>query len=204
MDLNSIKEIIIPIAQAATEAAPHAAEAATQVAEAGAHAEASGGVIGTLGINLRYFIAQLINFGVVLFVLWKWVLTPVANKLTERTARIEKAMEDANTVEKEKQEFAIWKEQEMNKARQEAGAIVASAQKDAGVAKDEILYQTKLEQEKLILQAKKQIEQEKTAQLQNAKAELADLITGATEKILRSKLDDKKDKELIRESLKGI
>jgi F-type H+-transporting ATPase subunit b len=172
-----------------------------------AHAQkaaASASPTAAFNLNAQLFLAQLINFAIVLFILWKWVFTPVAKKLQERTDRIEKAMADANSTEKEKQEFAVWKQQEMSKARQEASSIVTAAQSDANKAKDDILHQTKDEQQKLIDQAKKQIEQEKNSQLQSAKAELADLITNATEKILRQKLDPKKDGELIKESLTNI
>ncbi|MFA5990799.1 MAG: F0F1 ATP synthase subunit B [Candidatus Doudnabacteria bacterium] len=173
----------------------HAAEEAGAVKESGA---------AVLGINLKLFIAQLVNFAVVLGILWKFVFTPVATKLQERTDKIEKAMKDATSTEKEKQEFAVWKQQEMSKARTEAGGIITLAQTEAGKVKEDILKQAKDEQIKLVEQSKKQIEQEKAQALQSAKSELADIITSATEKILRQKLDDKKDKELINESLKNI
>ena len=180
-----IQSIFIPVA--------HAQEAAQ-----------SASPVAVLGLNWQLFIAQLINFAIILFILWKWVFTPVAKKLQERTDKIEKAMRDANTTEKEKQEFAVWKETEMRKTRQEAGSIITAAQLDATKAKDEILKQSKEEQLKLVEQAKKQIEQEKNLQLQSAKSELADIVTSAAEKILRHKLDDKGDKELIKESLANI
>ena len=181
----------------------HIAKAAGEIAgESGAHE--SSGAIGTLGLNLKLFIAQLINFGIILAVLWKWVFTPVAKKLTERTEKIEKAMRDAEGTEKEKLEFGLWKESEMIIVKGQASTIIASAETEAIKAKEKIIQDTKAEQEKVIQQAKVQIEQEKNQQLQLAKSELADLVTLATEKILRQKLDDKKDEKIIKESLKGI
>lgn len=182
-------EYLIPIAHAAEEVA-HAAE--------------QSGIAATFGIDWMKFAAQLLNFGIVLFVLWKWVFGPVAKKLEERTAKIEKSLSDADRITKEKQDFEAWRNQEMSKARQEAGAIVSQSQIDSNKVKDEVLTQTKQEQQKLVEQTKKQIQQEKTLALQSAKTELADIITTATEKILRQKLDEKKDKELISESLKNI
>jgi F-type H+-transporting ATPase subunit b len=181
MDLH----FLIPIARAAGESTPSGPAAA-------------------FNLNIKLFVAQLINFAIVLFVLWKWVFIPVAKKLTERTERIEKAMADANSTEKEKQEFAVWKQQEMTKTRQEASSIVTAAQLDATKARDQIMQQTKEDQQKFVDQAKKQIEQEKNQQLASAKAEMANLITMATEKILRQKLDGKKDEELIKNSLENL
>ena len=186
IDFHNIAQLLIPVAHAAEEVATEA------------------GITGTFGIDWMKFIAQLINFGIVLFILWKWVFGPVTKKLQERTDKIEKAMRDANSTEKEKQEFAVWKQQEMTKARTEAGGIISQAQTEAGKVKEDILNQAKEEQLKLTEQSRKQIEQEKALALQSAKSELADIITTATEKILRQKLDDKKDKELIKESLNDI
>lgn len=157
-----------------------------------------------LGLNLTLFIAQVINFGIVLFILWKWVFTPVTKALQARTAKIEKSLNDAERISKEKEDFEKWRHLEISKARQEAATIVTKAQADAGAAKDQILQQTKEEQQKLVDQAKKQIEQEKHLRLQSAKSELADLVTNATEKIIKQKLDAKKDEELIKEMLKSL
>ena len=182
----NIFHILIPVA--------HAAEEATK----------DTGIAATFGVDWMKFIAQLINFAIVLFVLWKFVFTPVTKKLEERTAKIEKAMKDAASTEVEKQEFAKWKEQEMSKVRSQATGIVNEAETQATKAKDEILRKAQEDQQKIVEQAKKQILEEKTAQLQAAKGELADIITNATEKILREKLNGAKDQELIKESLKNI
>lgn len=183
MDFHQFLHILIPVARAAEEPA---------------------GGIASLGVNLKLFIAQLINFGILLFVLWKFAFTPVSKKLSERADKIEKSLNDADRIAKEKQEFQAWREQEMSKARAEASAIVTAAQTEAGKAKQQVLSETKQQQEKLVSEAKQQIENEKTRQLSEAKSELANMITTASEKILRKKLDSKADQELIKESLKNI
>lgn len=184
----------ISIAQAATEVAQEVQTAETS----------SGGAIGALGLNLKLFIAQLVNFAVVLLVLWKWVFTPVAKKLTERTERIEKSLNDADRIQKEKEDFGKWKDTEMVRVRSQSAAIVAAAEMQAQKSKAEIERQTKENQEKIVQQAKTQIEQEKTKAVSDAKAELADLVTNATEKILREKLDDQKDKSLIKKMIESL
>lgn len=188
MDIHSIISAFIPVAKAAAE------ETAAK----------GGGPAAVLGLNLKLFIAQLVNFGVVLFILWKFVFGPVAKKLQQRTETIEKAMADAAGTEKEKQEFEVWKQTEMNKARSEASSIVTQAQNEAIKAKDVIMSAAKEEQDKMLQQTKKLIEQEKSQALQSAKAELADLITMTTEKLIRTKLDEKKDKDLIKQTLSDL
>lgn len=174
------------------------------IARAAEEATTSAGPAATLGLNLKLFIGQLVNFGLLLFIFWKWILPRVTKALQERSARIEKAMRDASTTEKEKHEFFAWKETEMTKVRSQAQAIITAAQSEAGKAKKQIEEETKDQQQRIIQQAKEQIEQEKNQTLQAAKNELADLVTNATEKILRHKLDEHKDKEFIEETLKSI
>ncbi len=166
--------------------------------------QASGGVAGTLGLNLKLFIGQLINFGILLVIFWKWILPNITKGLQNRQDRIAKALEDAQKTEKEKREFEIWRGAEMAKARQEASAIVTKARVDSGKVKDETLKQTKEEQQKMLASAKAQIEAEKNAAMQSAKSELADLVTMAAEKVIKQKMNNKEDAELVKESLKNL
>jgi F-type H+-transporting ATPase subunit b len=186
IDFHQLLHLIIPVAHAAEDAA------------------ASGGIAGTFGVDWMKFVAQLINVTVVLLILWKFAFAPVTKKLQERTDKIEKAMNDAGRIAKEKQAFEAWRQTEMSKARTEASSIVTSAQTEAGKAKQVILDQTKQDQQKLIDQAKAQIESEKNRSISEAKGELADLVTNAAEKILRHKLDKHTDQELIKDSLKNL
>ncbi|MEK7617752.1 MAG: F0F1 ATP synthase subunit B [Patescibacteria group bacterium] len=191
MDFHQIANILIPIAQAATEAAQQAGQT-------------DSGILGTLGINWKLFIAQLINFGIILLVLWKWVFTPVAKKLTERTEGVEKAMRDASETEKAKADYFQWKETEMIKVRSQATAIITAAQSEAGKAKQQIMDETKSEQARVIEQAKVKIEEEKNRAVREVKSQMADLVTLATGRIIKEKLDSNKDKELIYETLANI
>ena len=182
----NLLSILIPIA--------HAAEAAT----------ANNSPIAVLGLDWKLFIAQLVNFGIVLFILWKWVFTPVTAALQKRTAKIEQSLKDAEKTTKDKEEFEKWKQEQMVNTRHEATIIIGKAQADATKAKDEIIKQAQEEQQKVVQDTKKQIEIEKQKALGEAKQELANLVTMASEKIIRGKLDSAKDKELIRESLKSF
>lgn len=175
----------------------HTARAAEEVAT-------NSGPAATLGLNAKLFIGQLINFGILLFIFWKFILPKVVTALQNRSARIEQALKDAASTEKEKLEFHKWKETEMTRVRSQATAIIASAESEAGKAKQRIADDTKLEQQKIVDQAKQQIESEKNKSIMQAKGELADLVTNATEKILRKKLDHHTDQQLIKESLKTL
>src|SRR3954467_12266796 len=85
---------------------------------------ASGGVLGTLGVDWKLFLAQLINFGIVLFIFWKWVVKPLGTTLTKRQERIEAGLKNAERTDVERKKFEDWKVAEMKKVRTEADKIL--------------------------------------------------------------------------------
>ncbi len=196
---------------AATPKAEQAEAVSTEpiaVTEGSASATAEGeeheedkGVIGLFGLDWKLFLAQLVNFAIVLFVLWKWVFKPVVSGMEARTKKIEDSLNTADQVNKDKEEFEQWKNKEMVNARHEATAIISEAKKTATETKDQILEQAKVEQQQILDQSKIELEQQKTKTLEEAKSSIADLVILSTEKLLRAKLDGKTDGKLISEIL---
>jgi len=89
------------------------------LAETGTEA-AKQGFFETFGVNWPFFIAQLINFVVVLFVLKKFAFTPIQGILEERRNRI--AQGEAKLVEIE---------QQLADSEKEKAALLEKANADA-------------------------------------------------------------------------
>lgn len=183
--------------EGSTESTPK--EATT--AESEEHSEDTG-IVGMFGLNWKLFLAQLVNFGIIIFVLWKWVFGPVTKGLSDRTEKIEASLKEADQVTKDRQDFESWKQSEINKVRAEASGIITEAKQNAEALKAETLKATSEEQTKLVEQTKARLEQEKVSMIQSAKSELAEIVVSATSTILKQKIDATKDKELISEALK--
>lgn len=160
--------------------------------------------IGTLGLNWKLFLAQLVNFAIVLFILWKWVFKPVAGALEQRRLRVEASVKQAEEIERRMNEFKAWQEQEMQKARREAEGVLEKAAVMAESAKQETIESARAEVDKIMAKTKQTIEAEKQQMLGEVRAELAEIVSLATEKILMAKLDERKDKELINNVLKAV
>jgi F-type H+-transporting ATPase subunit b len=192
----------------ASEALP-APETATEVGtvseqahEPASEAEEDAGLVGMFGINWKLFLAQLVNFGIIIFVLWKWVFKPVTKGLTDRTEKIESSLAEAERIAQERQTFESWKQGEISTVRAEASGIITAAKQQAESLKAETLKTTASEQARLVEQTKQRLQQEQTAMLQSAQAQLADLVVSASEKILKEKLSSTKDQDLIKQALK--
>jgi F-type H+-transporting ATPase subunit b len=202
MDLHNIM-------LAATEAAQQVQEAASQAAQTtgdAAHAteEAAGGPLGTLGVNWKLFLAQLVNFGIVLFIFWKWVVKPLGKTLTDRQEKIESGLQNAAYMEDEKRKFETWKTEEMRKVRTDAERVLKTATETADKIKQETITSAQTQANKLVDQANAAIENAKVQMLQEIKGNVAELVVLASEKILKAKLDTKADHQLVSESVKEL
>ena len=89
------------------------------VTEAVQASESTGG-LGTLGINLKIFLAQLLNFAIVLVVMWKFAYKPIVKLLEERQEKIARSVKQADDVEKRVQELEVEQKQVIATAKSEA------------------------------------------------------------------------------------
>ncbi len=161
-------------------------------------------VLGTLGIDWKLFLAQLVNFGIVLFIFWKWVVKPLGTTLTERQKRIEAGLSNADRMDEEKKKFEEWKTAEMKKIRTESDHILRTTTDTANKIKQETIVDAQNQAKKLVEQARMSIEAEKVQSMKEVRQEVATLVVAASEKILHGKLDGKKDQEFIAETMKGM
>jgi len=155
-----------------------------------------------LGIDWKLLIAQIVNFLVLLFVLWKFAYGPIVAMLEKRQKKIEKGLKDAEEAHKKLEESAELQKDILKKARIEAKDIVEKAYMQAEKSKSELAAEAKVQAEKIIVSAKAEIEQEKQKTIAEIKSEIGGLVVAATEKIVGEKIDEKKDKELIEEAIK--
>ena len=155
------------------------------------------GLISTFHLDIKLIAAQLVNFSIVLLVLYKFAYKPLLEKMNERTETIEKGLEDAKKAQARLEESQKEKEQIVLKARREAKAILEDAHRIGEKNRDEVIAKTKEEAKKVVEDAKAQISAEKSKMLREVKQEVGNLVALATEKILGEKMSDKKDKEMI-------
>ena len=159
-------------------------------------------LLNNLGINGKLLLAQIINFLVLLFVLYKFAYGPVLKILNERTNKIEKGLKDSEDAQKKLIEITEKERAVLVKARKQAQEIIAKAEEVAVKNKEEIIVAAKTQSEKILLDSAKKIETEKALMFQEVKKQVAELVIAATGKIIDEKMDTGKDKELIEKAIK--
>lgn len=159
-------------------------------------------LIKTFHIEVNLLVAQMVNFAIVLFVLYRFAYKPVLKTLNSRTNKIEKGLADADAAGKKLEEIVEKEKEVMVNAKKEAQEIIKTAEEQAKANSMSIVLEARNQSEKLLVSAKSQIEQEKNKMLAEVKGEIANLVVLATEKIIGEKLDKEKDKDLIEKAIK--
>lgn len=149
-------------------------------------------------------IAQLINFAVVIIVLWIFALKPLKKLMDERGATIAGGLENAKKQEELLKAQQAEYDAALAQARIEASAIMKDAKKDAESKRAELLEKAQAESQAVVEAGKKQLLAEKAKMLDEAKAELVSLVVSATEKVLGEAAGGKVEARLVEESIKSM
>lgn len=159
-------------------------------------------------IQIQQIIFQIINFGIVAFVLAKFLYQPIRKILDQRAEKIESGLKAADENLKKQNELEETIEAELKKARQQAEQIIAEAKKEAEETSQAIIKDAKadakgqLEKERQAFEAA--IEKEKKEFMQNA----ADLVRDLTQTVLQDSLSAADQRKIvdhqIQKTLKGV
>ena len=159
-------------------------------------------LIETFHIDWRLLIAQVINFSVVFAVLYWFVFKPLARVMAERSGKIDKSLETAKKVEAKLAQTQAEFNKAINEAKKQANLILEKAGVQADARKQEMINRAKEEIGQIINQEKQKIQLEKAVTLKEIKKEVADLVVAAVAKVIGEKMDEKKDREMIKKIIK--
>jgi F-type H+-transporting ATPase subunit b len=155
-----------------------------------------------LGINLGYLVSQIVNFTILAVLLYLVAYRPVLRMLDERSARIKKGLEDAESASRRAGEMEQEFEQKLAEARREGQEIVAQATKMSEKQRQDILAQAREEANALIERAKDEIARERDLAMSELRQQVADLSLTISEKVIGATLDEQQQRRLIAEFLR--
>jgi F-type H+-transporting ATPase subunit b len=160
--------------------------------------------IEALGINGVGLLAQIINFSLLMVLLYTVAYRPVMRLLDQRAQRISESMQQADEI---KIELARTKEDytaEMRRARTEAQEIINRAMVEGerlrGAARD----QGKLEADAFLERARAQIERDREEASRQLRAQVADLALLAAAKVVDQSFDTNAHYRLIDQVLQDL
>jgi F-type H+-transporting ATPase subunit b len=158
-------------------------------------------IFSAFGLDIKILIAQLINFGILFFILWKFAYKPMFKILDDRKKKIETGIENAVKAEEKLKEISEEEKKVMVEAKKEAAKILDYARVMAEESRKKNIDKTKEEIGQLINQEKENMRLEKAEILKSINHEVADLVVATVEKVIAEKMDSKKDEELIKKAI---
>ncbi|MEK7648563.1 MAG: F0F1 ATP synthase subunit B [Patescibacteria group bacterium] len=158
-------------------------------------------ILTSLGVDWRLLVAQLVNFAILFFALYKLLYKPLLALLEKRTAKIEKGLADADAAEEKLKLTDQTYKQIVLKAKKEAEKILEEASALAEQHRQETVKQTREEVKRVVTQAKTRIEQEKQQMLEDAKKDIVDLVVQASASIAQTSGEKKISKDLAKKAV---
>jgi F-type H+-transporting ATPase subunit b len=159
-------------------------------------------LISAFHIDLKLFIAQLINFGLVFSVLYFFAFKPLVKTMSERSERIGKSLKDADEIEKRLSATEIEQKDIISAAKKQANLIVENADKRGEERRTELVDKAKEDISSVMAAERAKMDRDKAETLKEMKAEMADLVVLTVEKLLNEKMTSDKDQELIKKLVK--
>ena len=150
-----------------------------------------------LGISIPTLIAQIINFLVLLAILYFFAYKPVLKMLDERSRKIKESMEEVQKVKDQ----AARTEEEFKKKIEAAGKegqeVIARAMRTGEEARQRAQAEAKQEAQVLVEKARAEIQLERNQTIDELRQEFADLTVVAAEKVIGKSLDKEAHRQII-------
>lgn len=150
-----------------------------------------------LGIDWKLLLAQIVNFFILLLVLYKFAYRPILAMLDRRTKTIEKSLQAAKEGEEKLAKADLLREEKIAQAEKEIGKLIESARSDAEVMKKEIIATANKQAEELIKRGKLQLQEEKEKMITDSKHEVSLIVVSATSKMLQREFSPADQKRLL-------
>ncbi len=155
----------------------------------------------TLGIHFPSLAIYLVNFVLVLVLLYLFAYKPILKLMDERAERIRESLEAADLARQEAASSQEAIQEQITEARREGQRIMDQTRETADRFRTEEMDKARQEAEAFVERAKADIARERDTALQEVRASFGDLAITAAERVIRSSLDRTAHESLIAQVL---
>jgi len=161
---------------------------------------AQGGNLFTgLGINAFAFISQLVSFGIVFLLLWRWGFPAILRTLNRRQEVIREGVENAERAKHDLEEATARAEQVLNEARRQAQETIAQASRAAEREASRIEEEARARADQISQQQVARIQQEAARAREELSRLVVNLSINAAGKVISRSVDSNDNRRLVEE-----
>jgi F-type H+-transporting ATPase subunit b len=157
-------------------------------------------ILGNLGINGKIFLAQIVNFFLLMYILKRFLYQPLINVMHEREKRIKEGLKNADKAEARIQEIEANAEKQLAKAAREADRILEKAHVEGEEHKKDLMRETQEEITHLKEEHKEQLKKEKERLMEEVRKETGDIAVQIARKIVREKISAPDKQKFLKEA----
>jgi F-type H+-transporting ATPase subunit b len=162
------------------------------------------GIVETFGVRGDLLAAQLINFLIVLLVLWRFAYRPILKMLDDRERKIAESLTNANeinqklrTAEEEKRRIL---QEARSDAEQQSKDIIESTKKRC----DDMVTAAKAQVEELVTKGKQTLDNERASMMTKMRQDIIDISVAAASRIVSEGVSEKKSQSLAEEVVRKM
>ncbi len=137
-----------------------------------------------LNLNWSTLLLQILNFIVMVLVLWRFLFKPVVKILDERSTRVTQAIDDAEKKAREADEMRAEYEEKLSEAQEEAIAIHQRTQDELARSKKQLLEETREEISTMREKAQRELDESKQQAIYQHRRELGRLVTSLSARMM--------------------
>ena len=148
-------------------------------------------------IGISDVIFSIVNFLILMFVLYKCCWKMVVKVMKDRQLGISDSLDKAAAAQREAEETHAMLQTEINNARREARKIVEESKKAGESVKQTIISDAHKVAEEITARAEAEIERKQKDAVNALKNEVADMVVTVTEKLLKENLSREQQLALV-------
>lgn len=156
------------------------------------------------GLYWPNFIAQVILFVIVYFVLRKYAFGPIVTMLEERRRRIEEAQLNVEQIKKQLADAQAKYEEILARANAEAQRLIEEVRLSGERLSEQKRQQAMAEAEQIITKAREEIELERERTMIELKRDFGRLVVEVTEKVTKKVLTPEDQQRINEEALRDL
>jgi len=139
-----------------------------------------------LGIEPKLIVAQLVNFGVIMFVLTKLLYKPILSMLEKRKKKIEEGLALTEKMKLEEEKMEVKKSKMIADTRKEGTVMIEEAKVQAKSEAKAIVENAHKEADEIIAKGKEQATAEMEKMKKEVQNEAVELAAGMAKRLLSS------------------
>lgn len=159
----------------------------------------NGDLFSGLGINAWAFFSQLVSFGIVFFLLWRWGFPAILKTLDRRTQVIREGVENAEQARRDLQEANQRADQILAESRRQAQETILQASKAAEKQANRIEEEAQARAAQIEQQQVARIQQEAARAREELSRMVVNLSINAASKVISKSVDTSDNRRLVEE-----